>query len=143
MSESKRAPLHVRLSLLMHLPIQPEWRPVAHAELTRRFGDTPSDEDRDIEIAPFLHPTKPYLDSATAVGGSIPRRSFAERKGDHEFSIGTTPDGNSHRRGDPLTDPSAFLERLPERVWPLLPFLVFLLAVLLTAAVVAGSYYLS
>lgn len=135
MADTDAPPMLVRLSIRMHLPVQPQWRPWAMREIERRFGPDPSVEDRDIIIPPFMG-TQPGLDAATAAGGRIPRRPMAVRKADDQYVVGLRSDGSSPPRGTPLVEPIALFELVPQRFWPWLPVAVIALITLIIGATV-------
>lgn len=136
-AETESPPLLVRLSFRMRLPIQTRWRAWAMGEIERRYGPDPSVADRDIVIPPFIDPMRPWMDGVTSTGGRIPRRPLAIRKADDQYAAGLRSDGTPAPRQDPLVEPIALLERLPERLWPWLPVLLLLTTALVVALGVA------
>lgn len=125
----ERPPRLVRLAFRMSLPIAPKWRPWAIDQIERRYGPEPSDEIRDLTF---------YVDAGEAgLGGftRFPRRAMSEQKADKYHALGITPSGEPAFRRSPLVDPHAALERLPQRIWPVLP----LVLIALVGAVIAGT----
>ncbi len=136
MADSEEPPFLVRLSLRMHLPIQPQWRPWAMREIEGRYGPDPSSEDRDVIIPPYVG-MQPWADGVTATGGRIARRPMSVRKADEQYAAGVHADGSPASRGTPLVEPVAFFERIPERLWPWLPLAVIAATASIIAATVA------
>lgn len=143
MKRSESPPLLVRLSFRMHLPIQPQWRQWAMSEIERRYGPNPSSADRDIVVPPFIDPMRPWLDGVTSTGGRIPRRPLAIRKADEQYATGLRADGTTAPREDPLVEPIAFFERLPQRLWPWIPVAVILVTALIVALAVTVALALT
>lgn len=143
MTSPELPPLLVRLSFRWHLPIQPQWRPWAMREIERRYGPNPSTDDRDIVIAPFIDPIRPGFDAFTSSGGRIPRRPLAIRKADEQYATGLRADGTPAPRATALVEMTAFFELLPQRLWPWIPVVLIVTALVIVAATAAAAVALS
>ena len=102
-----------------------------------RYGPSPSTEDHDIVLPPYINPLTPWLDASTSTERRIHRRPLSIRKADDQYATGVRPDGTPIPRLAPMADPIAFFERFPHALWPWLPVLVIFTALSLVVATVA------